>query len=112
MAASGGVSYLWRGTRFSTDMVFGTGLRDDLALPDGSEIPNGDRYTPSYTQVNLGVSHEFRLTGSGPLTVRFDVINVLDKVYQIRSGSAALASLRPSTAAAPGCLAAWRGSSE
>lgn len=86
VAASGGVSYLWLATRFSADMVFGTGLRDDLALPNGSVIPNGD-HTPSYTQMNLGVSHEFRLAGSGPLTARFDVINVLDKVYEIRGGT-------------------------
>jgi outer membrane receptor protein involved in Fe transport len=86
IAASGGFSYLWRGTRFSTDMVFGTGLRDDLVLPNGFVIPNGD-HTPSYTQVNLGLSHELRLASSGPLTARFDVINVLDKVYQIRSGT-------------------------
>lgn len=33
------------------------------------------------------MSHAFELDGSGPLTVRFDVINVADKVYQIRSGS-------------------------
>jgi outer membrane receptor for ferrienterochelin and colicins len=86
VAASGGVSYLWLGTRFSADMLFGTGLRDDLALPNGADIPNGN-HTPSYTQVNLGLSHEFRLAGSGPLTARFDVINVLDKVYEIRSGT-------------------------
>ena len=86
VAASGGVSYLWLETRFSADFIFGTGLRSDLVLPDGSSIPNGD-HTPSYTQVNLGLSHEFHLGGSGPLTVRVDVINVFDKVYQIRSGS-------------------------
>jgi len=86
VAASAGASYLWVGTRFSADMLFGTGLRQDLTLPDGSTIPNGD-HTPSYVQVNLGVSHEFRLASSGPLTVRFDVINVFDKVYQIRSGT-------------------------
>ena len=86
VAASGGVSYLWLGTRFSADMIFGTGLRDDLTLPDGSVIPNGD-HTPSYTTINLGASHAFQLAGSGPLTVRFDVINVTDKVYEIRSGS-------------------------
>jgi TonB dependent receptor len=57
-----------------------------LTLPDGSSIPNGD-YTPSYTQINLGVSHEFRLVRTGPLTVRFDVINITDTVCQIRSGS-------------------------
>ena len=27
------------------------------------------------------------LPGTGPLTVRFDVINLADKVYEIRSGS-------------------------
>ncbi|MDE2136864.1 MAG: TonB-dependent receptor [Gammaproteobacteria bacterium] len=86
VAASGGASYLWHGTRFSGDFVFGTGLRDDLVLPDGTVIPNGD-HTPSYVQVNVGVSHDFLLSGSGPLTVRFDVVNLLDKAYQIRSGS-------------------------
>jgi outer membrane receptor for ferrienterochelin and colicins len=86
VAASGGVSYLWLGTRFSGDFIFGTGLRDALVFANGTDIPNGD-HTPSYTQVNLGVSHDFLLTGSGPLTARVDVINVFDKVYQIRSGT-------------------------
>jgi outer membrane receptor for ferrienterochelin and colicins len=86
VAASGGVSYLWMGTRFSADMLFGTGLRDDLVLPSGFVIPNGD-HTPSYAQYNLGLSHEFHLASTGPLTARFDIINVGDKVYQIRSGT-------------------------
>ncbi len=86
VSASSGVSYLWLGTRFSVDALFGTGLRQDLNLPDGFAIPNGD-HTPSYTQINAGVSHAFELAGSGPLTVRFDIINVADKVYQIRSGT-------------------------
>jgi outer membrane receptor for ferrienterochelin and colicins len=86
VAASSGFSYLWQGTRFSADMILGTGLRDDLTLPNGFTVPNGD-HTPSYTQVNLGLSHEFHLSSTGPLTARFDVINAADKVYQIRSGS-------------------------
>jgi outer membrane receptor for ferrienterochelin and colicins len=86
VSASGGVSYLWLGTRFSVDALFGTGLRDDLMLPNGSDIPNGD-HTPSYTQINFGLSHAFELPATGPLTVRFDVINVTDKIYQIRSGT-------------------------
>jgi outer membrane receptor protein involved in Fe transport len=86
VAASGGASYLWLGTRYSANFIFGTGLRSDLTLPDGSSVPNGD-HTPSYTQVNLGVSHEFHPGGKGPLTARLDVINLFDKVYQIRSGT-------------------------
>jgi outer membrane receptor protein involved in Fe transport len=86
VAASGGVSYLWQGTRISSDFIFGTGLRQSLTLPDGSVIPNGD-HTPSYTVVNLGLSHDYRLSGSNVLSARFDVINLFDKVYQIRSGT-------------------------
>ncbi len=86
VSASSGVSYLWLGTRFSTDAIFGTGLRQSLTLPDGSVIPNGD-HTPSYTQINLGATHAFEIAGSGPLTLRLAIINVADKVYQIRSGT-------------------------
>jgi len=86
VAASGGISYLWLGTRASADFIFGTGLREDLLLADGTTIPNGD-HTPSYTQVNLGLSHDFRVGGRGPLSVRLDVINLFDKVYEIRSGT-------------------------
>jgi outer membrane receptor protein involved in Fe transport len=78
VTASAGASYLWDGTRFSADMLFGTGLRADLVLADGSTIPNGD-HLPTYTQVNMGASRAFHFTGTGALTVRFDVINVFDK---------------------------------
>jgi outer membrane receptor for ferrienterochelin and colicins len=93
VSASGGASYLWLGTRFNLDMIFGTGLRDDLqlvapspTLPFGASIPNGD-HTPSYTQWNFGVTHEFQDGAPGPLTARFDVINLFDKIYEIRSGT-------------------------
>jgi outer membrane receptor protein involved in Fe transport len=87
--ASAGASYQWQGTRISTDMIFGSGLRANLALPDGMNIPNGT-HLPYYHQVNLGLSHTFHWWGSdtrpGP-TVRFDVINLFDSVYQIRNGT-------------------------
>jgi outer membrane cobalamin receptor len=86
VSASGGVSYSWMGTRISVDDLFGTGLRQDLTYPNGFVIPNGD-HTPSYNQINFGVSHAFDLASTGPLTARFDIINVADKVYQIRSGT-------------------------
>lgn len=86
ISGSAGVSYVVRDTRISADLLLGTGLRADLTLPDGSGIPNGD-HLPSYTQVNLGVSHVFHLTNAGTITARFDVINAFDKVYQIRNGT-------------------------
>jgi len=86
VAASGGVSYAWLGTRFSADFIFNTGLRQSLTQPGGSTIPNGD-HTPSYTQVNFGASREFHFAGSGPLTLQFAVVNLFDKIYVIRSGT-------------------------
>ena len=86
VTSSGGVSYVWLGTRYSVDYIFDTGLREDLVLPNGAVIPNGT-HTPSYVQVNLGVSRTFALAGSNALTARFDVINLLDKAYEIRSGT-------------------------
>ncbi|HEX3846000.1 MAG TPA: TonB-dependent receptor [Steroidobacteraceae bacterium] len=86
VTASGGASYLLGHTRFSADFIVGSGLRSDLTLPDGSSIPNG-AHLSYYTQVNLGASHVFHLDDEGTLTARFDVINVLDKRYEIRDGT-------------------------
>ena len=91
--ASGGVSYLWNDTRVSGDFLLGSGLRADQPLPPGettayggTSIPNGE-HLPYYTQVNLGLTHVFNITGNGTLTTRFDVINLFDKIYQIRNGT-------------------------
>ncbi|HEY4969097.1 MAG TPA: TonB-dependent receptor, partial [Steroidobacteraceae bacterium] len=91
--ASGGISYRWGKTRASADFLLGSGLRADLDLPPGETtayggtgIPNG-AHLPYYTQVNLGVTHEFLLGSAGTLTGRFDVINAFDEVYQIRNGT-------------------------
>jgi TonB dependent receptor len=81
VTASGGASYTWRGTTFSADMIFGSGLRQDS---DG--IPNGGTVSP-YTQVNLGVSHRFENVPTGPIEVSLNVINVSDAIYEIRSGT-------------------------
>jgi hypothetical protein len=84
--ASGGVSYVWNHTTFSADFLEGSGLRANLLLPDGSSIPNGD-HLPYYTQINLGTAHVFHFTESSTLTARVDLINALDKVYEIRNGT-------------------------
>ncbi len=94
-SGSAGVSYLWRGTRVSADLIYGSGLRADLALPTpivlpGGQleggIPNGRELAP-YTQVNLGLSHRFETAPFGPYTVRVDVINLFDNKYEIRDGT-------------------------
>ena len=86
ITASGGVSYAWGHTRVSADMLLGTGLRADLTLPDGSSVPNGANL-PTYSQVNVGASRVFHIGDAGTLTARLDVINVADKVYEIRDGT-------------------------
>ena len=86
VTASGGASYAWRGNRVSGDILIGSGLRSDLVLADGSNIPNG-AHLPYYRQVNLGASHAFDGEGIPGLTARFDVINVFDQIYQIRNGT-------------------------
>jgi outer membrane receptor protein involved in Fe transport len=77
---SAGVAYRFDDTRVSADLLYGSGLRRD------GDVPNGDK-VPSYTQVNLGVSHDFQGLPGGPLTIRADVINVFNKKYEIRDGS-------------------------
>ncbi|MGO9787514.1 MAG: TonB-dependent receptor [Stellaceae bacterium] len=80
MTASAGMSYLWLGTRYSIDIVAGTGVR--CACSAGDNFNEGT--VPSYEQVNLGVSHRFADAPGGPFTVRLDVINALDETYLIR----------------------------
>ena len=65
-SVSAGGSYLWQGTRFGGDLIYGSGLRADLPLAtpfptaDGplDAIPNGEEL-PGYVQVNFSVTHRF-----------------------------------------------------
>ena len=79
-SASAGVSYLIDQTRLSTDLIYGTGLRNSTDHPNSGSLPN-------YTQVNLGVTQKFDLPAVGALAVRFDIINVFDEKYEIRNGT-------------------------
>jgi outer membrane receptor for ferrienterochelin and colicins len=79
---SAGISYSFedgflRGSKLGGDMLYGSGLRTDGA------VPNGGKLSP-YAQFNLTASHKF----DGPgIEVRLDVTNVLDHKYEIRDGS-------------------------
>jgi outer membrane receptor protein involved in Fe transport len=60
-----------------------------VTYPDGSvltAIPNGAT-VPSYVQVNFALSHRFDLGPAGDLEARLDVINLFDRLYEIRDGS-------------------------
>ncbi len=78
LTGSAGLSYLWDGTRFSADMFYGSGLRSGDANI-GQQQP--------YAQFNVGLTHEFVGWNLKPLTLRFDLVNVFDTLYQIRSGT-------------------------
>jgi len=73
-----GASYLWGGTRFSADLIYGSGLR------------SGDfntNHVPGYAQVNVGASRDFMLPDGERFSARFAVVNVFDSTYLIRDGS-------------------------
>ncbi|MDE2133703.1 MAG: TonB-dependent receptor, partial [Alphaproteobacteria bacterium] len=81
VSVSAGASYKLReDTRISADLLYGSGLRTSLVHPNDSHVPD-------YAQVNLGVSHDFKLDFAGGFTARFDVINVFDEKYEIRDGT-------------------------
>ena len=63
---------------FPTDMIYGSGLRTGDANIDTE---------PPYAQFNASIAHEFAMPDGKPLTVRFDVVNIFDTIYQIRNGS-------------------------
>ncbi|MBV9841369.1 MAG: TonB-dependent receptor [Sphingomonadaceae bacterium] len=78
---SAGISYGFRegalsGLKLGTDMIYGSGLRTDGAVPNGGKLPQ-------YAQVNLSASYKWAKPG---VELRFDVINVGDHIYEIRDG--------------------------
>jgi outer membrane receptor protein involved in Fe transport len=84
MTGSAGVSYRWHDTLFTTDLIYGSGLRSG-ELPD--VVPNSLHTTP-YAVVNAGIAQDFRWSPDfKPATVRFDVVNLFDQIYQLRDGT-------------------------
>jgi outer membrane receptor protein involved in Fe transport len=60
-------------------MIYGSGLPSGFVNTD---------HNPSYATVNLGISRAFQLgPESKPITARFDVVNLFDKIYELRDGS-------------------------
>jgi outer membrane receptor protein involved in Fe transport len=68
-------------TRPYVEMICGSGLRTDV---DG--VPNGGSL-PAYDSVNFGVEQGFKWAGIENLSVRVDLVNVFDQVYELRDGA-------------------------
>jgi len=78
LTGSAGAAYKWDGTLFSINMRYGSGLPTGFA---------NSSFNEPYATANLGIAREFQaFTGAKPVTVRFDVVNLFDKIYEIRDG--------------------------
>jgi len=90
LSASAGMNYTWKEARGSTrvylDAVYGSGLRTDATDSLGNVIPNGG-HVPGYYTLNVGAEQDFRLKARRLLKLRLDVINLLDRSYELRDGS-------------------------
>ncbi len=84
ITASAGASYYWDKTLISLDGIYGSGLRSGFA--------NLDHVQP-YTQFNFAIAHDFDIwpnaiwPSSKPLSLRFTVVNLLDTLYLLHSGT-------------------------
>ena len=78
ITASLGGAYRWRGTTWSADAIYGSGLRSGFA---------NTGHLPGYTQVNLGASRKFDVAQLGKFEGRVSLLNLFDSSYEIRDGS-------------------------
>lgn len=78
LTASAGVSYLYSGTTYTSDVLFGTGLRNGFANTD---------HLPAYWQMNVGAARDFNLPMLGKFKTRLTVLNIFDRSYQLRDGT-------------------------
>ena len=75
---SAGISYTWKDWRASIDGLYGNGLRRGFA--------NTQKGHP-YETFNVSLSRRIQITEKTAIKIRFDVVNILDKIYELRDGS-------------------------
>jgi outer membrane receptor protein involved in Fe transport len=90
LTGSLGASYHWDerhgGTRIYADVLYGSGLCTDATAADGSTIPNGGNVA-AYHTVNVGAEQSFKVGANRLWKIRLDIVNLLDRSYQLRDGS-------------------------
>ena len=75
---SAGVSYTWNDWKAAIDALYGNGLRKGFA--------NTEKNHP-YETFNLSLQRRIKITEKTSVVVRFDVVNLFDKIYELRDGS-------------------------
>ncbi|MEY2486624.1 MAG: hypothetical protein QOH39_2272 [Verrucomicrobiota bacterium] len=75
---SAGASYQWQDWKAAIDGLYGNGLRRGFA--------NTMKNHP-YETFNLSLQRRIKITEKTAVTVRFDVVNLFDKIYELRDGS-------------------------
>ena len=75
---SAGASYTWNDWKIASDFLYGNGLRHAFV---------NSRKLPAYETVNVSLQRRIKVTEKTSVVVRFDVVNLLDKIYELRDGS-------------------------
>jgi hypothetical protein len=75
---SAGISYTWKDWQVGVDGLYGNGLRRGFA--------NTQKNHP-YETFNINLSRRIQITEKTAVKVRFDVVNLFDKIYELRDGS-------------------------
>ena len=75
---SAGISYTWNDWKITSDFLYGNGLRHAFV---------NSRKLPAYETVNASLQRRIKITEKTSVTVRFDVVNILDTIYELRDGS-------------------------
>jgi outer membrane receptor protein involved in Fe transport len=78
ITASVGGSYTWQDWKGGIDLLYGSGLHRAFA---------NTKTVPSYATLNLNLQRSFRIPNVGTFKIRFDVVNLLDHIYELRDGS-------------------------
>src|SRR6266478_5391808 len=75
---SAGASYTWNDWKITSDFLYGNGLRHAFVT---------SRKLPAYETINLSLQRTFTVPKVGTFKVRFDIVNLFDKIYELRDGS-------------------------
>ena len=90
---SAGASYLWQRHPVQREHGVRQRLRGRSHIAGRADIPNSDHVAP-YATANVGISHEIKQPDGKPVTVRFDVVNVFDTIYELGTERASACSRR------------------